>query len=233
MKRLNLVLAAAYAVALAGCSSTPTYKYEARPAETQKILPTAGQEARPRIASIQKLTLITAEPRNVGCDDEKEFAFNVAIANKETRPFDVAPTNFEVDYAGRSFPAVDEKEVQKEISSEQWGKDVFAGLSVVTGVLQAATGNMAAGQATMTQGYQGYQMMDAADASELDKYRNKVLAPGSIAPKSTYGGLVVAKLDAAGSGYHFDSAHAPAEIVLVANIDGETHRLKFACTHAQ
>ena len=223
------LIAALSALLLAGCATAPKYKYGAAPGDKQFVTQAKlGDASIPRLVSNRK-NIVMAEPRAVACDGATEFAFNVVIANRQSYPIQVAPTDFSVSYMGRTFPSMTEKQIEKEIHSGDWFKNSMLAVGIVGAIAGVATGNLAGAESLLGQAGANYESVSAQQDADFAKYRNKVFAATTIQPKAIYGGLVVAQRDQSGKDYSFDAANASADINLQVNIDGETDTLSFTC----
>jgi hypothetical protein len=217
---------------LGGCASAPKYKYGATPAESQSVLVAkTGDASIPRLVSKRK-NIVMAEPRAIACDGQTEFAFNVVFANRQDEAVDIAPTNFKVNYMGRTFPAMSEEEVKKVIHHDDWVKNSMLAVGIVGAVAGAAVGNFAGASSLLAQTGANYATLDAQQNAEFEKYRNKVLAKKSVQPKETYGGLVIATRDEGGKDYVFQASNVSSDIELEVDVDGETDILSFNCRGA-
>lgn len=225
-KSLGVVMAGAAGLLLTGCA-THKSAYSATPS-TQQTLVSAQDQKPPRIVSKQKNILI-AEPRNFACDGEKEFAFNVVFANRQAYPIDLAPKDFEIHYDNRTFPAMAEKDVEKDIHSGDWLKNSLLFIGTAGAIAGAAGGDLSGAQSLLIQTATDYSTLDNEQNAELEKYRNKVLKAGTIAPHTVYGGLIVARTDTDGKAYTFNSDSKFSSIDLVLQVDGEEQTLSFNC----
>jgi hypothetical protein len=229
IKQFSVSVALLTTLILGGCASTPQYKYGAMPAQDQDVVVAkSGDAAVPRLVSKHK-DILMAEPRAIACDGAAEFAFNVVFANRQDYPVQIAPSNFKVTYAGRIFQAMTEKEVEKDIHHDDWFKNSMMVVGVVGAIAGAAAGDYAGASTLLAQTGSNYGALDAQQNAEFEKYRNKVLASTSVAPKATYGGLVVAKRDEAGKDYTFEKSLVSADIELIVDVDGQTDTLSFNC----
>jgi hypothetical protein len=229
-KKLGIGASVIAGLVLGGCASAPKYHYGATPDSSQSVLVAkTNADTPPRLVS-KKHNILMAEPREATCDGSTEFAFNVVFANRQDHAVSIGPDNFKVSYLARTFAAMPEKDVEKQIHHDDWVKNSILVVGIIGGIAGAAAGDYAGASNLLMQTGADYSTLDAEQNSEFEKYRNKVFALKSVNPKDTYGGLVIAMVDQAGKGYAFDAANVSADIDLTVSVDGDTDHLLFNCS---